>query len=87
MLGAEDPLAHGQQRGELVPGGGRIPRRPGAKRQVSSYTRVLGRLQVLVERGDQRGDALTVEKHRELGHTDDVGDTNQTMSMIWPQTG
>ena len=26
---AEDPLADGQQRGELVPGGGRIPRLPG----------------------------------------------------------
>ena len=29
VLRAEDPLAHGQQRGELVPGGGRVPRLPG----------------------------------------------------------
>ena len=29
MLRTEDPLADGQQRGELVPGGGHIPRLPG----------------------------------------------------------
>ena len=29
MFGAEDPLAHGQQRGEQVPGGGRVPHLPG----------------------------------------------------------
>jgi hypothetical protein len=29
MLGAPHPLADGQQRGELVAGPGRIPRRPG----------------------------------------------------------
>jgi hypothetical protein len=29
VLGAEDPLLDGQQRGELVAGGGRIPRYPG----------------------------------------------------------
>ena len=34
VLRAEDPLVHGQQRGELVAGGGRVPRLPGPVGEV-----------------------------------------------------
>ena len=36
VLRAEDPLEHGQQRGELVPGPGRIPRLPGPAGEVGA---------------------------------------------------
>ena len=45
VLGAQHPLADGQQRGELVAGPGRIPRLPGPVGQVAAGgqgARVLG---------------------------------------------
>jgi len=36
MLGAQDPLLNGQQRGVLVAGRGRIPRLPGPAGQVGA---------------------------------------------------
>ena len=41
MLGAEDPLGHRQQRGELVPGSSRVPRPPGPPRRGSRVSLVL----------------------------------------------
>ena len=57
MLGAEDPLAHRQQRGELVAGPGRVPRLPGVVGEVGAGGqgfRVLGARDPLAHR-QQRG--------------------------------
>ena len=60
MLGAQDPLADGQQRGELVAGPGRIPRRPGPAGEVvagGQGVRVLGAQHPLLD-GQQRGELV-----------------------------
>ncbi len=57
MLGAQDPLADGQQRGELVAGPGHIPRTPGPAGEVVAEVqgvRVLG-AQHPLEEGQQGG--------------------------------
>ena len=60
MLGAGDPLADRQQRGELVPGPGRIPRLPGPAGQVGAGGQrvgVLGAGDPLADR-QQRGELV-----------------------------
>ena len=44
MLGAQDPLADGQQGGELVAGPGRVPRLPGPVGEVVTGGQGLGML-------------------------------------------
>ena len=60
MLRAEDPLAQGQQRGVLVPGGGRVPRLPGPPGELVpgvQGVRVL-RAEDPLEHGQQRGELV-----------------------------
>jgi hypothetical protein len=65
MLRAEDPVIHGQQPGERVPGGGRIPRMPGPAGQVGAGgqgARVL-RAEDPVIHGQQPGERVLGEDH------------------------
>ena len=60
MLGAQDPLADGQQGGELVAGPGRIPRLPGPEGEVGAGGQgvgVLGAQDPLVD-GQQGGELV-----------------------------
>jgi hypothetical protein len=54
VLGAQGTLTHGQQRGVLVPGGGRVSRRPGPVGEPSASAGVLGAQEPLAH-GQQRG--------------------------------
>ena len=60
MLGAEDALGYGQQRGELVPGGGRIPRLPDPVGQAGAGGQGIGVLGAEDALGDgqQRGELV-----------------------------
>ena len=57
MLQSEDPLAHGQQCGELIPGGGRVARLPGPAGKFVPGVQSVGvlRAEGLLEHGQQPG--------------------------------
>ncbi len=54
MLGALDPLAYGQQGGELIPGPGRIPRLPGPESELVAGGQGVGVLGALDPHSDGR---------------------------------
>ena len=60
VLGAEDALGYGQQRGELVPGGGRVPRLPGPVGQAGAGGQGVGVLgaEDALGYGQQRGELV-----------------------------